>query len=94
MTNTGLERETIKIDRLFLYEKKISCHLICSICKKVFNNPVLIDCAHTFCYECIKQKLKQNNNECPICHEKNFSLSYDFTSEEVAALARFLRDHE
>ena len=26
--------------------------------------------------------------------QKNFSLSYDFTSEEVAALARFLRDHE
>ena len=76
MTKTGLEKETIKIERLFLDEKKISRHLICSICKKVFNNPVLIDCDHTFCYECIKQKLKENNNECPKCHEKNFSLSF------------------
>ena len=26
--------------------------------------------------------------------EKNFSLSYNFTSNEVAALAKFLREHE
>ena len=26
--------------------------------------------------------------------EKNFSLSYNFTSQEVAALAKFLRDNE
>ena len=76
MTKTNLERETIKIDRLFLDEKKISRHLICSICKKVFNNPVLIDCDHTFCLECIKQKLKDNNDECPICHQKNYSLIF------------------
>ena len=76
MTKTNLERETIKIDRLFLDEKKISRHLICSICKKVFNNPVLIDCDHTFCLECIKQKLKDNNDECPICHQKNYSLNF------------------
>ena len=76
MKKTVLEKETIKIERLFLDEKKISCHLICSICKKVFNNPVLIDCDHTFCYECIKKTLKENNNECPKCHEKNFSLNF------------------
>ena len=76
MIKTGLEKETIKIERIFLDEKKISRHLICSICKKVFNNPVLIDCDHTFCLECIKQKLKQNNNQCPICKEKNFSLNF------------------
>ena len=48
MTKTVLEKETIKIERLFLEEKKIYCHLICSICKKVFNNPVLIDCVIHF----------------------------------------------
>ena len=26
--------------------------------------------------------------------EKNFSLSYNFTSNEVAVLAKFLREHE
>ena len=72
--NNNIEKETIKFERLFLDEKKISLHLICSICKKVFNNPVLLDCGHTFCYDCIKKKLKDSNDECPKCHEKNFSL--------------------
>ena len=72
--NNNIEKETIKFERLFLDEKKISPHLICSICKKVFNNPVLLDCGHTFCYDCIKKKLKDSNNECPKCHEKNFSI--------------------
>lgn len=72
--NNNIEKETIKFERLFLDEKKISPHLICSICKKVFNNPVLLDCGHTFCYDCIKKKLKDSNDECPKCHEKNFSL--------------------
>jgi len=82
MTKSKIEKETIKIERLFLDEKKISRHLICSLCKKVFNNPVLIDCGHTFCYDCIYQKLKENNNECPKCHEKNFSL--DFSRDLMA----------
>ena len=73
MTKAEIEKETIKIERLFLDEKKISRHLICNICKKVFNNPVLLDCGHTFCFDCINQKLKENN-ECPKCHEKNFTL--------------------
>ena len=76
MTKNKIEKETIKIERLFLDEKKISRHLICSLCKKVFNNPILIDCGHTFCYDCITKKLKENNNECPKCHEKNFSLEF------------------
>ena len=73
MTSNNLERETITIDRLFLEEKKISPYLICFICKKVFNNPVLIDCGHTFCYSCLKQKLKENGGYCPFCHMKNYS---------------------
>ena len=75
MLSDNLEKETIKIERIFLDEKKISPHLICYICKKVFNNPVLIDCGHTFCYSCLKQKLKENGDYCPKCHEKNNSLN-------------------
>ena len=75
MLSDNLDKETIKIERIFLDEKKISPHLICYICKKVFNNPVLIDCGHTFCYSCLKQKLKENGDYCPKCHEKNNSLN-------------------
>ena len=73
MTTNGIDKETIKVERIFLDEKKISPHLICFICKKVFNNPVLIDCGHTFCYSCLIQKLEENGGFCPFCHMKNFS---------------------
>ena len=73
MKTNNIEKETIKIERLFLDEKNISPHLICFICKKVFNNPVLIDCGHTFCYSCLTKKLKENGGYCPRCHFKNFS---------------------
>ena len=73
MISNTIGNETIKIERLFLEEKKISPHLICFICKKVFNNPVLIDCGHTFCYSCLTQKLKENDGYCPFCHKKNYS---------------------
>jgi hypothetical protein len=73
MNTNSICNETITIERLFLEEKKISPHLICFICKKVFNNPVLIDCGHTFCYSCITKKLKENGGFCPKCHFKNFS---------------------
>ena len=73
MTKICNEKETIKYKRIFLDEKKISPHLFCTICKQVFNNPVVLNnCNHTFCYECIKQKLK-DKDECPICHIKNLS---------------------
>ena len=79
MNTNNRDKETITIERLFLEEKKISPHLICFICKKVFNNPVLIDCGHTFCYSCIIKKLKENGGFCPKCYFKNnsYKLSRD-----------------
>lgn len=65
LANINVEDETIKIDRQFLDEKKISPHLFCPICKKVFNNPVLIECGHTFCLECIKKHFK-SSLKCPL----------------------------
>ena len=73
MTTNNIDKENITIERLFLDEKKISPHLICFLCKKVFNNPVLIDCGHTFCYSCLIKKLKENGGFCPKCHSKNLS---------------------
>ena len=82
MTKSDIEQETIKFERIFLDEKKISRHLICKICKKVFNNPVVLDCTHTFCYYCIKKEIKEKKRECPICHEK--ILTNDFSRDLMA----------
>ncbi|XP_074661832.1 TNF receptor-associated factor 5-like [Tubulanus polymorphus] len=51
---------------LFLGE--IPDDLICSICDKVFAEPVANCCPHVFCSSCIRRRLKLKTSRfCPIC---------------------------
>ena len=55
-------------------ENKIADITECSICTKVFKEPVCLPCAHTFCLGCVKaygRGLKSNSKaQCPICRKK------------------------
>lgn len=42
-------------------------HLICSLCKKIFDNPVISYCGHSFCKTCIEKEVQHNRKECPRC---------------------------
>lgn len=47
----------------------------CSICLDKFcekNKPLLLNCAHTYCAQCLSQLLGKTNKtiECPMCREK------------------------
>ena len=61
------EKDTYTIERNFINSEKISQHLQCSICSLVFNNPMRLDCGHTFCYKCIMNLVMKYNKLCPIC---------------------------
>ena len=41
----------------------------CPICHCEFEDPIITDCGHHFCYECINQVLDYNKKECPICRQ-------------------------
>ncbi|KAM7259917.1 hypothetical protein ACFE04_015658 [Oxalis oulophora] len=43
--------------------------LTCPLCDNIFQNPTIIpDCLHTFCRDCITEKLSEKNqNKCPVC---------------------------
>jgi len=41
----------------------------CPICHCEFDDPVITDCGHHFCYDCINQVLDFNKKECPICRQ-------------------------
>lgn len=93
MNYFDVEKETIKISRIFVNESEISPHLKCFICKTVFNNPVVVDCGHSFCYECIKpffqgttnkNKKNKKNPKCPKCNEIITS-SINETSRDLLA---------
>ena len=43
----------------------------CIICSNQMNNPITIQCGHSFCRECtIKWKFKYHHEHCPICRQK------------------------
>lgn len=41
--------------------------ITCPICMKHFDQPRILPCSHTFCFQCIQQMTLQNNGllECP-----------------------------
>lgn len=45
-------------------------HMSCSICLGIYCKPVETQCGHTFCQQCIKQWINQNNNSCPQCRQQ------------------------
>ena len=63
------KHSTILFQRNFLNAERVSEFLFCSICNEIFNNPMRLDCSHTFCYNCLKT-LRKNSNKCPICNKK------------------------
>ena len=60
------KEQNTSIQRSFIHPEKISEVLHCCICDEVFNNPMRLDCGHTFCYYCIEEWLKRSN-KCPCC---------------------------
>ncbi|XP_072892705.1 zinc-binding protein A33-like [Hemitrygon akajei] len=49
-------------------------HLSCAVCHNLFQDPVLIDCDHSFCRSCITQYWKRPGTaSCPICRRETSS---------------------
>uniref|UniRef100_A0A1A7X899 LON peptidase N-terminal domain and ring finger 2 n=1 Tax=Iconisemion striatum TaxID=60296 RepID=A0A1A7X899_9TELE len=81
--------------RVFPAELLDSGDLECSLCMRLFYEPVATPCGHTFCLKCLERCLDHNPN-CPLCKE-NLSeylatrgYSKTFLMEEV--LQRYLGD--
>ena len=56
---------------MFYAENVISDLMICPCCKKVYNDPRLVDCGESMCNDCIFLRLNKERNgfNCVICHE-------------------------
>jgi SNF2 family DNA or RNA helicase len=54
----------------------------CPICQCEFDDPIITDCGHHFCYECINQALDFNKKECPICRQ-NIDKSKIFKLDDI-----------
>jgi hypothetical protein len=47
-------------------EKVIKDIITCGICLDYYKDPRLLPCSHTYCYECIRQLIKNNQFTCPL----------------------------
>ncbi|KAF7215337.1 LON peptidase N-terminal domain and RING finger protein 2 [Nothobranchius furzeri] len=81
--------------RVFPAELLDSGDLECSLCMRLFYEPVATPCGHTFCLKCLERCLDHNPN-CPLCKENlseylaSRGYSKTFLMEEV--LQRYLGD--
>lgn len=58
-----------QIARNFINVDNITMNLQCSVCNEIFNNPMRLDCGHTFCHTCLSGWLKKSD-QCPNCRIK------------------------
>jgi hypothetical protein len=67
--------------------------LECSLCKKFFDDPVSLPCAHVFCRRCVRSKLEGVGvfaNECPSCKQPAYVKDLS-KNTKVAAVAELVR---
>ena len=49
------------------FENRVDIKLKCSVCLKVFKDPVQCPNQHYFCRSCIEENLRHNAKTCPVC---------------------------
>ncbi|XP_059198873.1 LON peptidase N-terminal domain and RING finger protein 2 [Centropristis striata] len=81
--------------RTFPAELLDSGDMECSLCMRLFYEPVATPCGHTFCLKCLERCLDHNSN-CPLCKE-NLSeylatRGYNITLLMEEVLQRYLGD--
>jgi len=80
-------------------EEAVEQELSCSICFEVFNKPILLDCAHNFCFVHIEE-LAENvmdgvSVKCPICRAASRRNSIlDFKVNLILANIIELMEHQ
>ena len=65
----------------------------CSICHGKYQDPISIDCGHSFCRRCIYQwtdiqRINQRDATCPFCNQNFYLPSKNY------ALAQFIEEHD
>ncbi|KAM3838359.1 E3 ubiquitin-protein ligase TRIM39-like [Diretmus argenteus] len=43
----------------------------CSVCRDVYEDPVLLSCSHSFCKHCLQTWWREKQGECPLCRRRS-----------------------
>ncbi|CAD8125909.1 unnamed protein product [Paramecium sonneborni] len=65
--------------------QQVNPHILCSICREVFYNPIRATCGHTFCGTCLVRWIQQKKS-CPLCRhqlERNYKFDKDILASKI-----------
>ncbi|CAD8211183.1 unnamed protein product [Paramecium octaurelia] len=65
--------------------QQVNQHLLCTICREVFYNPIRATCGHTFCGTCLVRWI-QMKKSCPLCRhrlERNYQFDKDILATKI-----------
>jgi hypothetical protein len=65
---------------MFYQDEQIDKLKICPICKFNFDDPRVLPCGHTVCFECIKSKPETEKFKCKLCNKINCIENDEFPS--------------
>jgi len=65
---------------------------LCPVCLDVLNNPVVLSCAHRFCWACLAgaSMFTSHNSSCPVCRKQQSLDPRNYTVDSL--LMSFIRD--
>ena len=85
------KRYTRDLTRLRELIRKQRQYMRCSVCRDVFEQPVTLNCSHTFCQECI-ESTKRSTRACPVCFRPIFVQTRCFVLDKLAGSITDIED--
>jgi len=66
---------------------------LCPVCLDILSNPVVLSCAHRFCWSCLASAsmFTSHNSSCPVCRKQQSLDPRDYTVDSL--LMSFIRDN-
>lgn len=51
----------------FEEDERISECFYCPICSEIFDNPIILQCGHSFCHKCCEHAINSKFTNCAVC---------------------------
>ena len=55
----------------------------CCLCLENFEDPRILPCSHTFCFECVKKLVENFTIQCPVCRVKHSVLNVNQVTKNL-----------
>lgn len=62
----------------------------CHYCKNPLNNPLELNCQHSYCSECLTKEIHHDKVICPVCGSEHTAPASSLSSAKSDALAPYL----